>query len=303
MKKSILALTLGTLCLFAAGISFADEAAQAQAFSEGDVFYNVDAEANYKALAFSDSDAAGVVKCWRWYYRPVYRVYSWRPVYYRPYYCYYRYYCPVYYSYFTWTTVTIYKGGESHGAMLDTDPTQGSPLAAQGLRKGDIITAVDGQSLSSLSDLKRVTAGSKLSVQKGNNVKFAGNLLKNADADYVKGFDGLQEIEAGALLTKNEIASGYDMYKFYDRTNGPALGVKAVENDGNGVKITEVVAGFPGEKSGFEVGDIIVEINGTAITGEQSYSDAIDRAGSVARMKIVDIKTGNTVDADVTLNK
>ncbi len=309
MKKMIFALALGSFCFFAANIASAqpgsaEETLKSQQFNEGDVFYNVDSDTDYKAAAFSGSDAEGTVKCWRWYYRPIRRVYYWRPAYYRPYYCYYRYYCRPYRTYFTWTTITVYKGGDNQGAMLDTDPAQGSPLAAQGLRKGDIITAVDGRALKSLADLNKVTAESKLSVHKGNSVKFAGNLLKNADDDYMKSFEGLQEVEAGKLLSKGEIQSGdYDMYKFYDRNAGPVFGVKAVENNGNGVKVTEVLAGLPGQKSGFEVGDSILEINGTKIGSEEAYSDAIDRSGSVARMKVLCGKTGQTVDADVMLNK
>jgi hypothetical protein len=42
---------------------------------------------------------------------------------------------------------------------------------------------------------------------------------------------------------------------------------------------------------------------GVKIASEQEYSDAIDRAGKVARMKVLCGKTGQTVDADVVLNK
>ena len=94
-----------------------------------------------------------------------------------------------------------------------------------------------------------------------------------------------------------------EMYKLSDSNSGPVFGVKAAENDGNGVKVTEVVAGLPGQKAGFEVGDVILEINGTTIGGEQAYSDAIDRAGSVARMKVLCGKTGQTHEVDVELNK
>lgn len=320
MKKQFFTLILGTLCFFVAanaanaqpGLAEDLVKSQAQAFSEGDVFYNVDNDADsYKALAFSSSDADGTVKCWRWYYRPTYRYYTWRPTYYRTYYTYYRYYYRPSTTYFTWSTIRIYKAlskssDSQEGAMLDSDPAPGSTLAAQGLRKGDIITAIDGQPLKNLSDMNRVTANSRLTVHKGNAVKFAGNLLKSADENLVKSFngDGLQEVEAGTLLTKAEIQSGnFDMYKFYQRSDAPVFGVKAVGNNGNGVKITEVVAGLPGQKSGFEVNDVILEINGAKIASEQDYSDAIDRAGKVARMKVLCGRTNQTVDADVVLNK
>jgi len=152
--------------------------------------------------------------------------------------------------------------------------------------------------------MKRATANSKLTVQKGSTAKYAGNLLKHADEEFLKSFDGLQECEAGTLLTKAEIKAGnYDMYKFLDRNNAPVFGVKAENNNGTGVKVTEVVANLPGQKAGFEVGDVILEINGTRITSEQDYSDAIDRAGQAARMKVLCGRTNQTIDADVILNK
>lgn len=102
---------------------------------------------------------------------------------------------------------------------------------------------------------------------------------------------------------RERLVSIYNVCRPNDRAEDPVWGVRAAENGGNGVKITEVVPGLPGEKSGFEVGDIILEIDGTPITGERSYSDAIDRAGSVARMKIINIRNGEIVYVNAILNK
>lgn len=307
----MLSLSICLLAFFGASQTWAQTAnsedqvkSLSQSFSESDVFHNVDSEPEYDTKAFSAGDAEGTVKCWRWYYRPVRRYYYWRPVYYRPYYCYYRYYCRPYSTYFTWTTIAVYKGSGNQGAMLDTDPAAGSVLAAQGLRKGDIITSIDGKPLRNLSDMNQVTQNSRLGVQKGGNVKFAGNLLKNGDEQYMKNFDGLQEVEAGTLLTKDQVRqSNYNMYQLYAKSNAPALGVKAVDNNGSGVKVTEVVADLPGMKAGFEVGDVILEINGRSISNEREYSDAIDCSGNVARMKVTCGKTGQTFEINVILNK
>ena len=313
MKKMIVALALGTFCCFAANTSYAQQhGAQedfvkslTESFNESDFFTTVDGEDG-----FEKHFRIGFPRVYRWYYRPIVRpVYAWRPVYYRPVYTYYRYWVRPYYCHFTWTTVTtsttFYKSaGDVNGAMLDSDPAPNSPLARQGLRKGDIITHVDGQPLRNLQDLNQATANSRLTVTKGNQTRFAGNLLKSADENLMKSFEGLQEVEAGTLMTNAQIREAeYDMYKFYDRNTAPVFGVKAVENNGNGVKVTEVVANMPGQKAGFEVNDVILEINGTKIDSEQTYSDAIDRAGKVARMKVLCGRTNQTVDADVVLNK
>ena len=316
MKKLMFALTLSTFCFLGTSVvTFAQQhgagedlvKSLTENFNESDFFTTVDDEDG-----FSDSVTKRFYypRVYRWYYRPIVRPLIWRPVYYRPVYTYYRYYCRPYYCHFTWTTIstttTVYKGAGSgtNGAMLDSDPAPGSVLARQGLRKGDIVTHVDGQPLRTLQDLNRATANSRLTVQKGNQTQFAGNLLKSADESLMKSFEGLQEVEAGTLMTNKEISEGnYDMYKYFDRNTEPVFGVKAVENNGNGVKVTEVVTDLPGQKAGFEVNDVILEINGVKITSEQEYSDAIDRAGKVARMVVLCGRTGQTVNADVVLNK
>jgi membrane-associated protease RseP (regulator of RpoE activity) len=312
MKKLIFALTLGTFCFFGTNAAtFAQPGAQedlvkslTQSFNESDYFTTVDNEDG-----FEKHFRIGRPMVYRWYYRPIVRpVYVWRPAYYRPVYSYYRYYCQPYYTHFTWTTVcttTEYKSsGDTNGAMLDSDPSPNSPLARQGLRKGDIITHVDGQPLRSLQDLNRATGNSRLTIKKGNETQFAGNLLKSADENLMKGFAGMQEVEAGTLMTNAQVrAANLDMYKFFERSNEPVFGVEAVENSGNGVKVTKVLAEMPGQKSGFEINDVILEINGAKITSEKEYSDAIDSAGKIARMKVLCGRTGQTVDADVVLNK
>jgi membrane-associated protease RseP (regulator of RpoE activity) len=313
MKKLIFALALGTFCFLGTSVAtFAQPGvgedlvkSLTQSFNESDFFTTVNDEDGFEKSFVND----GYAKVYRWYYRPIIRpVYVWRPIYYRPIFTYYRYYVRPYDVHFAWTTVTtttVYKSAsDTNGAMLDSDPAPGSVLARQGLRKGDIITHVDGQPLRNLQDLNKATANSRLTVKKGNETKFGGNLLKSADENLMKSFAGMQEVEAGTLMTNAEIrTANLDMYKFFERNNEPVFGVKAIENNGNGVKVTEVIAGLPGQKSGFEVNDVILEINGMKITSEQEYSDAIDRAGKVARMKVLCGKTGQTVDADVILNK
>jgi len=314
MKKLVVALILGTFCFLGANVAVYAQPGVGEefvksltkSFDEKDYFTTVDNEDGFEKCFLT----VGRPVVYRWYYRPVVLPvrYYWRPVYYRPVYTYYRYYCPSYYTHFTWTTIattTVYKSAsDTNGAMLDSDPEPGSPLARQGLRKGDIITHVDGQPLRSLQDLNRATANSKLTVKKGDETKFGGNLLKSADDNLMKSFEGMQEVEAGTLMTNAEVrTANLDMYKFFEQNNQPVFGVKAIENNGNGVKVTEVVAGLPGQKSGFEVNDVILEINGVKISSEKEYSDAIDSAGKVTRMKILCGRTGQTVDADVVLNK
>jgi len=317
MKKLIFALTLGTFCFLGTSVAtFAQERgvgeahvkSLTQSFNEEDYFTTVDAD-----NGFSDVHTKHFFfpRVYRWYYRPWVAVV--RPVYYPPVYTYYHYHCVPYACHFSWATVSttavIYKSandsGNINGAVIDSDPAPGSVLARQGLRKGDIITHIDGQPLKSLQDMSRATANSKLTVQKGNETQYAGNLLKSADEKLMKNFEGMREVEASGLMTNKEIGeANLNMYDYFNRNADKVVfGVRAAENNGNGVKIMEVQAGMPGQKSGFQVDDVILEINGVKITGEKDYSEAIDRAGKIARMKVLCGKTGQTVDADVELNK
>ena len=56
------------------------------------------------------------------------------------------------------------------------------------------------------------------------------------------------------------------------------LGVQAVANQGDGVRITRVLDNHPGQRAGLRVGTVILVINDRRITSEQDYSDAIDVA-------------------------
>jgi len=316
MKKLIFVLTLGTFLFGTSAATFAQERgvdedfvkSLTETFNEADYFTTIDDEEGFEKLFWRGCVRPRV---FRWYYRPIVRPLVWRPAFYRPVFVYHRFWVPVYRCHFSWTTITTSttfhkSANDVHGAMLDSDPAPGTVLARQGLRRGDIITHVDGRPLQSLQDLNRATVNSKLTVQKGNETRFAGNLLKNANEDFMKSFDveGMQEVEAGTLMTNAQIReSDLDMYKYLERITGPVFGVAATNNNGNGVRVTQVLANMPGQRAGFEVNDVILQINGVAINSEQAYSDAIDRAGRFAQMVVLCGRTGNTVTANVELNK
>lgn len=76
---------------------------------------------------------------------------------------------------------------------------------------------------------------------------------------------------------------------------GPRFGVRAVNNGGNGVRITEVVKDGPGATAGFEVGDVILEINGTPIRNEKDYSDAIDNSPRRMKAKVLNVNDKNVI--------
>jgi hypothetical protein len=68
---------------------------------------------------------------------------------------------------------------------------------------------------------------------------------------------------------------------------GIRFGVKAFGTNGRGVRIGEIYKGFPGELSGLQIGDVIIEINNRRIAYEQDYDKAVDASDQDMQIKIL----------------
>ena len=79
-------------------------------------------------------------------------------------------------------------------------------------------------------------------------------------------------------------------------SQGPRFGVRAVALHGGGVRITQILPDGPGARAGFEVGDIIFEINGNAILNEDDYSKAIDDSPKQVKAKVINVKDGRQLN-------
>ncbi|MDO5552712.1 MAG: PDZ domain-containing protein [Planctomycetia bacterium] len=241
MKKIIASFAVAACALMFAGTALAeekpvdDQKLQEQEsvlfdempVSKGDVYLAPDGEE-------VDEQATG--KCWWWCWRrPV--VYTYYPRYY-----YYYWYCPCYYTSFRVVTVTVpatvatvtteaatttttttetqvVKSANRviKGAVIDKAIGSQSPLRKHGLRRGDVITAIDGQAVNTLADVKRAKADSVISYVRGNQVKVAGNVLeRNASP---KGYDAadLVEFDSKDVPSKSTLREkSMTLYEYYD---------------------------------------------------------------------------------------
>ena len=82
---------------------------------------------------------------------------------------------------------------------------------------------------------------------------------------------------------------------------GPRLGVRAVAEKDGGLRVTELISESPGEKAGFEVGDVILEINGKPINTEQEYSDAVDESPKQMQLKLKNSRDGRVITPTIEL--
>ncbi len=83
---------------------------------------------------------------------------------------------------------------------------------------------------------------------------------------------------------------------------GPRFGVRAINHPG-GVRVTELVPNGPGAKAGFEIGDVIVEMNGTPIRNEQDYSKAVDDSPKTMNAKVINVNDGRTLNVTFELGR
>jgi S1-C subfamily serine protease len=153
-----------------------------------------------------------------------------------------------------------------------------SPAANAGLQVGDIITAVNG------SDVTAETLASTIqSLNVGENVML--NVLRDGET---------LDLQA-ALVARPETPAVNVPFE-----SQPYLGV-TLEDADNGVVIREVVPLSPAADVGLQADDVIVSINGTAVTTREEAVNAIQalNAGDTVSLEIQ--RSDETLTIDVTL--
>jgi len=81
----------------------------------------------------------------------------------------------------------------------------------------------------------------------------------------------------------------------------PRFGIQAVDNNGDGVKITRVFAGYPGHRVGLDVGDVILSIDGKKITSEKTFSAAVDACGEEMKVEVRNAGQDNVTTVKVPM--
>ena len=190
------------------------------------------AKAAQNLIAATNEGAEGSdAKCWFW---------GWRYYSYPSYY-YYSWYCPCYYVPFrivTYTvpttvvttpvaTVAIAKssGKTACGAVVDQAVPSNSPLAKMGIKRGDVVTHVDGVQVKSIVDLRKITANSKLKFIPGNQITVSKQQINHVPgASAAKaletGANGLTDLNIGEKsIGANETVSLYDYYEALENSD------------------------------------------------------------------------------------
>ena len=162
---------------------------------------------------------------------------------------------------------------KAEGALV-AEPQPNGPAAKAGIESGDVITAVNGETVKDARELAR-TIGA---LAPGNAVKL--NVLH-------KGQDKVINLTLGQLPNTIEAKAGTDNSDKGGATKGtdvPKLGLtlapaNSVAGAGkDGVVVTEVDPKSAAAERGFKEGDVILEVAGKSVTNAGDVREAINAA-------------------------
>ncbi|MBS9719906.1 Do family serine endopeptidase [Tianweitania sp. BSSL-BM11] len=166
-----------------------------------------------------------------------------------------------------------------------------SPAAKAGVKDGDVITAVDGESVSTPRELARVIG----SARPGKDVKI--DLWRNGKAETIN-------VKLGVLPGDDKLASqGNDDQQDEDQTSSlDDFGMTvAPADDGKGVVITQVDPDSDAASRGLASGDVIVSVNSKEVTSPDDVEAAIKEAAKAGRKQVLVQVTRDDVNRFVAL--
>jgi serine protease Do len=164
---------------------------------------------------------------------------------------------------------------KAEGALV-AEPQANGPAAKAGIESGDVITAVNGESVKDARELARTIGG----LAPGNAVKL--NVLH-------KGVDKVVNLTLGQLpntleakadtdnTDKGGVTRGTDVPKL-GLTVAPANSVAGAGKEG--VVVTEVDPKSAAAERGFKEGDVILEVGGKSVATAGEVRDAITAANA-----------------------
>ncbi|MGO9356346.1 MAG: Do family serine endopeptidase [Xanthobacteraceae bacterium] len=161
---------------------------------------------------------------------------------------------------------------QAEGALV-SEPQGDGPAAKAGVESGDIITAVNGQSIKDARELARIVGG----MAPGSSVKL--DLLhkgKDKSVSLTLGhLPDAQETRADADVDRNGLKHGLDVPRL-GLTVAPADKVAGAGE--KGVVVTNVDPNSAAAERGFKEGDVILEVAGKTVANAGEVRAAIETA-------------------------
>jgi Do/DeqQ family serine protease len=169
---------------------------------------------------------------------------------------------------------------EKIGGALVSDVRNGSPADKAGIRRGDVVTAIDGTPVVDSNALRNQVA----QMQPGSEARL--KVIRDGREQTVT--VTLGELPAAAAQAGRDAGEG--------NTGGAGLSVQPVSPDvarrleleqGTGVEVVNVDPSGPAADAGFQRGDVIVEVDGAAVKSASDLRTALNKAGDRPALVLV----------------
>jgi Do/DeqQ family serine protease len=178
---------------------------------------------------------------------------------------------------------------EANGVLV-SGVSPGSPAERAGIKTGDVITAINGQSTNNSNDLRNRIA----STPPGTEV--ALTLMRDGKERQVKAT--LSELTADATRNQPSVSESGD--------GGGQLGLTVrsltphdaeqlgLASGASGLLIESVEPGGPAAEAGIRAGDVIVEVNRQVVRSTQDLSSAMQKSGTRPTLLLIN-RGGQTI--------
>ncbi len=191
-------------------------------------------------------------------------------------------------------TAALAKGlgiNNTKGALV-ADVAKGSPAEKAGIRKDDLIINFNGKQIADSNMLRNEVAVTPI----GKDVKVSIQRAGKTQELTVRMGDLRAATASLGTAVKQRLGAEV-------RSTTPKETNKYELDEGEGIVITKVEQNGPIARAGLEVNDLILEVNGQAITGLDTFSELVDRLkkGQRITLRALDARTGRTGYLQVTV--
>ncbi len=171
---------------------------------------------------------------------------------------------------------------ESASGVLLSDILPDSPAEEAGLRRGDVITEIDGTPFGSLQDFRNRIA----SIDPGTETRLT--VIRDGDERRVTVMLGSREEDPETVATNLADEYGWQLSELTEET-AARLGAEDVA----GVLVAGVYPGSPAAAAGIQAGDIIIEVNRKQVTRVSEVSEEL--SGTVGDALLLVWRRGRTI--------
>lgn len=172
--------------------------------------------------------------------------------------------------------------------IVSVDPD--GPAAAAGVARGDILLFIGGEATNSNADVTKAVA----------------SLTAGDDVDLVVTHGDDERTLTVTTGDRNGRAYlGIQPYYGMQQQVAPQMGVVPPATTAAGATIVDVVADGPAGAAGVQPGDVIVSVNGEALSASNTLADAIAamQPGDTATLEVQRSGENDTLSVDVTLSE